>query len=134
MKIREFNIVKIGLELSREELYRNINTRVDNMIEQGLVEEVKNLLHYRDLNALQTVGYKEVFDFLIPKSRLHSSGETYSIKDSNITLEKAIQKIKQNTRQYAKRQLTWFRKDEKIKWIKPDDIEKIKQAVSKAWS
>ena len=113
MKIRGFNIVKIGLELSREELYLNINTRVDNMIEEGLVEEVKKLNIYKHLNALRTVGYSEIFDYL----------------DGNILFPHAIDLIKKNTRQYAKRQLTWFRKDEKIKWVMPGDFKKIKEAL-----
>lgn len=98
---RDFNIIKVGLELSKEELHRNINTRVDKMIEAGLVEEVKSLNAFKDLNALQAVGYAEIFDFL----------------EGKILLEKAIEKIKTNTRQYAKRQMTWFKKDNEIRWF-----------------
>ena len=112
-KERKFSIIKIGLELPKEELHLNINSRVDKMFEQGLVEEVKNLLPFKDLNALQTVGYKELFDFI----------------EEKISLQKAIEKIKNNTRKYAKRQLTWFRKDEKIKWVMPGDFKKIKEAL-----
>lgn len=108
---RDFRIVKIGLELPKEELYRNINARVDKMIEAGLVEEVKSLLPYRNLNALQTVGYSEIFEHL----------------DGKISLEEAVELIKKNTRHYAKRQMTWFKKDEEIEWIMPEEIgEKFK--------
>lgn len=98
---REFQIIKLGLELPRQELIRNINARTDKMIEQGLLEEVKGLLPYGSLNALQTVGYSELFEFL----------------DGKLTLPEAIERIKINTRQYAKRQMTWFRKDPEIKWF-----------------
>jgi len=97
---RDFNIVKIGLELSKEELHRNIHTRVDKMIEAGLVEEVKKLSSYKNLNALQTVGYAEIFDYL----------------DGKISIELATELIKKHTRQYAKRQITWFKKDKDINW------------------
>ena len=100
---RPFNIIKIGLVLPKEELYKNINTRVDEMIEQGLPEEARSLLPYRSLNALQTVGYKELFDYF----------------DEKIALQKAIEEIKRNTRHYAKRQMTWFKKDDSIKWLHP---------------
>lgn len=98
---RDFKIIKIGLELAKEELHANINSRVDKMINDGLVEEVRSLQSYRDVNALQTVGYSEIFEHL----------------DGEISLEAAIEKIKRNTRQYAKRQLTWFKKDKEIWWI-----------------
>lgn len=100
---RDFNIVKIGLLLPKEDLHRNINTRVDKMMEQGLVQEVKSLQQYRQLNALQTVGYSEIFQYL----------------DGNISLPATIEEIKKNTRRYAKRQVTWFRKDKEIKWFSP---------------
>ena len=80
------------------------------MIEAGLVEEVKSLLPYKNLNALQTVGYAEIFDYL----------------DGQVSLNDAIEQIKKNTRQYAKRQMTWFKKDKEIKWYKPGEIEKMK--------
>ncbi len=102
---RQFNIVKIGLTIPKEELYHNINLRVDTMIENGLVEEARSLLPYRSLNALQTVGYKELFDHF----------------DGKISFEKAVEEIKKNTRHYAKRQMTWFKKDESIKWHNPSD-------------
>ena len=107
--IRDFNIIKIGLELPKEELHRNIHARVDNMIENGLVNEVGSLKTFRHLNALQTVGYTELFEFI----------------DGNSTLEAAIEKIKTNTRQYAKRQMTWFKKDEAIKWFHPMAIKEM---------
>ena len=100
---REFNIIKLGLELSKAELQHNIDSRVDKMIGQGLVEEVKGLIPYKDLNALQTVGYSEIFDHL----------------DGKTSLDDAIEEIKKNTRQYAKRQMTWFNKDKEIKWFSP---------------
>jgi tRNA dimethylallyltransferase len=98
---RPFNIIKIGLELPREELYNRINTRVDKMIEQGLVEEVKELLPYKNLNALQTVGYKEIFQSF----------------EGLISINAATEEIKRNSRHYAKRQLTWFKKDQTINWF-----------------
>jgi len=98
---RDFRIIKIGLELPKEELHTNINLRVDKMINDGLVEEVRSLQGYRDVNALQTVGYSEIFEHL----------------DEKMSLAAAIEEIKKNTRQYAKRQLTWFKKDKEIHWI-----------------
>ena len=108
---REFTIIKTALELPKEELHRNINTRVDKMIAAGLTDEVKNLLPYRDLNALQTVGYSEIIDYL----------------DNKISLVKAAEQIKTNTRQYAKRQMTWFKKDKEIKWIERTEIDEMKR-------
>lgn len=102
---RPFNIIKIGLDLPKEELYHRINTRVDTMIEQGLQDEVYQLLPYRHLNALQTVGYKEFFDFY----------------DGNISLGNAVDHIKTNTRHYSKRQQTWFKKDINIHWFPAED-------------
>jgi tRNA dimethylallyltransferase len=100
---RSFQIIKVGLELPREELYDRINSRVDHMMQQGLIEEVKDLLPEKNLNALQTVGYKEIFLFL----------------EGLISLEKATEDIKKNSRHYAKRQLTWFKKDDSISWFSP---------------
>ena len=97
---RAFAIVKVGIDLPKEELHRRIHYRVDLMMEHGLLQEVRDLKPYQHLNALQTVGYKEIFDYL----------------DIKISLEKAIEDIKTNTRQYAKRQMTWFRKDLTILW------------------
>ena len=98
---RPFNIIKIALDMPREELYNRINQRVDIMIQQGLLDEVRSLIPYRHLNALNTVGYSEAFDYL----------------DGKINLDTAIDKIKQNTRRFAKRQLTWFRKDKDFHWV-----------------
>jgi tRNA dimethylallyltransferase len=106
---RDFKIIKIGLELPRAKLHDHINSRVDKMMEQGLLDEVKSLLPYKNLNALQTVGYKELFD--------HLDGKSY--------LDEAIRLIKQHTRQYAKRQLTWFRKDKDFNWFSPGDLSTI---------
>jgi tRNA dimethylallyltransferase len=102
---RPFNIIKIGLDIHRELLYQRINHRVDDMIQQGLVDEVKSLLPYRHLNALNTVGYSEIFDYL----------------DAKTDLNFAIASIKQNTRRFAKRQLTWFRKDKDMHWFEAND-------------
>jgi len=109
-KQRNFNIVKIGLELPKEELHRNIDARVNGMMEAGLVEEVRNLLPFKNLNALQTVGYSEIFDYL----------------DGKISLGEAIELIKKHTRQYAKRQMTWFKKDKEIKWFNSRGLQEIK--------
>jgi tRNA dimethylallyltransferase len=108
-KQRDFRIVKIGLKINLKDLYERINLRVDSMIEKGLIEEARSLYPFRKLNALNTVGYKELF--------LYFEG-TY-------TIEEAISKIKTNTRHYAKRQLTWFRKDKEIKWFEPRELGKI---------
>ena len=105
---RPFNIIKIGLELPREQLIANINLRVDKMVDDGLMEEVESLISYQHLNALQTVGYKELFEYF----------------DGKATKQQAIEKIKVSTRQYAKRQMTWFKKSDDIKWINPSwDID-----------
>ncbi|WP_342329260.1 tRNA (adenosine(37)-N6)-dimethylallyltransferase MiaA [Pedobacter sp. FW305-3-2-15-E-R2A2] len=108
-KQRPFNIIKIGLNMDRSALYQQINHRVDKMMEAGLLKEVKGLQDYRKYNALNTVGYSELFDYL----------------DGNITLETAIDKIKQNTRRFAKRQLTWFRRDDSIAWFEPTESKAV---------
>ncbi|MEP6512564.1 MAG: tRNA (adenosine(37)-N6)-dimethylallyltransferase MiaA [Parafilimonas sp.] len=102
-KKRPFDIIKIGLSLPKEQLHINIDKRINEMIENGLVDEVRALLPYYNYNALQTVGYKEIFDYL----------------DEKNSLQEAIANIKTNTKQYAKRQLTWFRKDKDIHWLSP---------------
>ena len=102
---RDFNIIKIGLNRNRAELFEIINQRVNLMITKGLIEEAKELHPYKSLNSLNTVGYKELFDFF----------------ENKISLELAIEKIKTNTRRFAKRQLTWFLKDKEINWLHPDD-------------
>lgn len=106
---RDFSIIKIGLDLARPELYNRINQRVERMMQLGLLEEVNSLLPYQKLNALQTVGYTELFDYL----------------NKQITLEKAIENIKKHSRHYAKRQLTWFRRDGSIHWFNPIDLSQI---------
>ena len=108
-KERDFITKKIGLLIDRAELYNRINVRVDSMIKNGLVKEVQTLLPYRNENALQTVGYKEIIEFL----------------DHKISLNEAIEAIKQNTRNYAKRQMTWFRRDKEIHWFEPGEFESI---------
>ena len=111
---RPFNIIKIGLELPREEMYDRINHRVDIMMNEGLLNEAKNLFSLKDLNALQTVGYRELFDFF----------------EEKITLDFAIEEIKKNTRRFAKRQMTWFKKDETVNWFSPFDQENIINFIS----
>ncbi len=106
---RNFDVLKIGLELRREELYERINRRVDEMIRDGLESEARGLFELRHLNALNSVGYREFFDFF----------------DGKITREKAIELIKRNTRRYAKRQMTWWAKDKGITWFKPDQVPEI---------
>lgn len=119
-KVRDFSPVKIGLNTSRELLYDRINKRVDQMMQQGLLDEVKKLLPYKQLNALQTVGYKELFDFLSETEERSHTPEQYEM-----LLKQAADRIKQNTRRFAKRQLTWFRRDEEIKWFEPHEFENI---------
>lgn len=106
---RPFSVVKIGLEMDREELYKRIDARVDKMIDSGLVEEVKRLEQFKSRNALQTVGYQELFDYF----------------DGKHDLDEAIRLIKRNSRRYAKRQMTWFKREEGIQWFHPDQLEKI---------
>jgi tRNA dimethylallyltransferase len=113
-KQRPFNIIKIGLEMPMERLTNRINLRVDQMIQNGLIEEVQSVIQYRNKPALQTVGYKEVFDYL----------------DGNISIEQAIIQIKHHTRQYAKRQMTWFKKDPEFKWINMAEYS-IEEAIQK---
>lgn len=108
-KQRPFDIIKIGLNRQREELYDNINRRVDYMMDQGLLNEVKALRPYRQTNALNTVGYKELFNYL----------------DGVWNLDEAVERIKGNTRRYARKQLTWFKRDELLRWFNPKDKEQI---------
>lgn len=119
-KKRDFQILKIGLNLPREILYQRINSRVDQMLNDGLLAEVQRVEKYKHLNALQTVGYKELFDYL---TAIHDSEE--DMKSHQQLLMKAIELIKQNTRRFAKRQLTWFRRDEQIKWFEPHETSSI---------
>lgn len=113
---RDFNIIKIALELPKTRLHQNINERVNKMMEAGLLKEVSSLLPYQHINALQTVGYKELFDYL----------------NGKVTLENGVEEIKKNTRQYAKRQLTWFRKDKEYTWFEIMQSEKIKEHLASA--
>lgn len=106
---RNFDIIKIGLTLPRDMLYTRINNRVDTMMGQGLLKEAENLIPHKSLNALQTVGYKEFFNYF----------------DGNYTLENAIEELKKNTRHYAKRQMTWFKKDEAVQWFQPNEVAVI---------
>ena len=114
-KPRPFDILKIGLRREREELYERINQRVDQMVADGLVEEARKVLPYRHTNALNTVGYKEMFNYL----------------DGTWTLETAVEKIKQNTRIYSRKQMTWFRRDESIRWFHPEETDAIKKLIEK---
>ncbi|QNN43248.1 tRNA (adenosine(37)-N6)-dimethylallyltransferase MiaA [Pedobacter roseus] len=113
-KERPFNIIKIGLNTDRTVLYNRINLRVDQMIANGLLEEVKSLTPFKQYNALNTVGYSEIFDYF----------------DGKLSLEEAIAAIKQNTRRFAKRQLTWFRRDEEINWFEPDQGQEVIKFVA----
>jgi len=104
-----FQVVKIGVDVERAKLYERIDARMDDMISKGLFDEAKNLYAYREKNALQTVGYQEIFGFI----------------DGQYDQAEAIRLLKRNSRRYAKRQLTWFKRDEQIKWFKPDDFSSI---------
>ena len=117
-KERDFNIIKIGLQLPKEQLHQNIHNRVDDMMHNGLLDEVKSLSSFKHLNALQTVGYKELFDHL----------------EEKVTLDEAIEQIKTNTRHYAKRQMTWFKKDKEIKWVNASNYSELCEAVKNSLS
>ncbi len=108
-KQRPFRIVKIGINCDRGMLYQRINERVDMMMEQGFLEEAESLRDYRHLNALNTVGYKELFDYM----------------DGRWTLQEAVERIKGNTRRYARKQLTWYKRDEAMKWFSPGQEKDI---------
>ena len=108
-KERPFRIIKIGLNRDREELYNRINQRVDQMMEDGLLDEVKSVIDKRHTNALNTVGYKELFDYL----------------DGRWPLDEAVERIKGNTRRYARKQLTWFKRDAEMLWFHPNQQEEI---------
>lgn len=109
IKERPFNIIKVGLNRDRDELYNRINQRVLDMIEEGMIEEALQVYPKRTLNSLNTVGYKELFEYL----------------DGLTTLDEAIFKIQSNTRRYARKQLTWYKKDTAVQWFNPDNIEEI---------
>lgn len=114
-KSRPFKIIKVGLSRPRQELYERINARVDNMFEEGLLDEAQKLYPLRHLNALNTVGYNELFRFF----------------DGTMTLSEAKEKIKRNTRVYAKKQITWYKRDEEISWFHPDEYTSILKFISK---
>jgi tRNA dimethylallyltransferase len=109
IKPSTFSIITIGITYPREVLYQRINQRVDDMMKEGLLEEVKQMIPFKHTYAMQTVGYKELFSYL----------------DGEITLNEAVNLIKQHTRNYAKRQMTWFRKSPGINWFEPNDLEAI---------
>ena len=113
-KERPFKIIKIALDRPREELYNRINLRVDQMIDEGLIEEARTLYCHKDLNALNTVGYKEIFEYL----------------DNKCTIEEAIERIKGNTRKYARKQLTWFKRDPNVKWLNAEDYQGVMEYIS----
>lgn len=108
-KERPFNIIKVGLIREREELYQRINQRVDIMMEEGLLNEAKQFAEYKQLNSLNTVGYKEMFNYL----------------DGTWPLDFAIEKVKQNSRIYSRKQMTWFKRDNDITWFHPDQIDEV---------
>ena len=109
-KKRDFNIIVLGINQDRSELYNKIDTRVDNMVKSGLINEAKELYSLKSLKALNTIGYSEVFNYI----------------ENKYSLEECISEIKKNTRRYAKRQLTWFKSIDKVEWITPEyDFEKI---------
>ncbi|HPH47597.1 MAG TPA: tRNA (adenosine(37)-N6)-dimethylallyltransferase MiaA, partial [Chryseolinea sp.] len=110
-----FSIVKIGLELPREVLNKRIDDRMDQMIRDGLFDEAKNVFSYKDQQALQTVGYQEIFDFM----------------EGRYDRDEAIRLLKRNSRRYAKRQITWFKRDDEIVWMNPFDVEGIIESLSR---
>jgi len=112
-KLRNFNIVKIGLNRPRPELYDRINARVDEMMVEGLLQEAEKFYEFKKLNTLNTVGYKELYEYM----------------DGKITLDFAVNMIKQDTRRYAKRQMTWFNRDKEILWFHPDELESKLESV-----
>lgn len=108
-----FKVIRIGVEVERARLYERIDKRMDDMIAQGLFEEAQGLFAYRHKNALQTVGYQEIFGFI----------------DGQYDREEAVRLLKRNSRRYAKRQLTWFKRDEQIRWFKPDDVSSMMEYI-----
>ncbi len=115
-KARDFNMIKIGLNMDRSQLYERIDKRVDSMIDSGLLEEAKEFYQYKNINALNTVGYKEIFDYL----------------DGEYDLNKAIELIKRNSRRYAKRQLSWFMRDKEINWFEPSEYLQILNFINQS--
>ena len=114
-RVRPFNVVKIGLNRDRAELYERINQRVEDMVENGLVEEARSVYHLKGVNALNTVGYREMFDYF----------------EGKYTLEEAVERIQGNTRRYCRKQLAWLKRDQRIKWFHPDDMEQILSYVTR---
>lgn len=114
-KLRDFDVIRIGINMPRDILYDRINRRVDVMIENGLLEEVRSLIPYREVNALRTVGYKEIFEYL----------------DGKLSMSEAVDIIKRNSRRYAKRQLTWFNKNKETKWFCPEELSEIISFIRK---
>lgn len=112
-KQRSFKIIKIGLNCDREQLHNKINERVDQMIADGLEKEARNLFQLRDLSSMNTVGYRELFDYF----------------DGTITKDRAIELVKRNSRRYARKQITWFRNDPEVKWFEPDGFDRIKSYI-----
>ena len=117
-KKRPFNIIKIGINTSREELYSRINSRVITMLESGFEKEARSVYHLKGINSLNTVGYKELFDFF----------------DGNTTKEEAVLKIQSNTRQYARKQLTWLKNDSSFTWFYPNNLEELIKYIEKTSS
>jgi tRNA dimethylallyltransferase len=117
-KQRPFHIIKIGLTRDREELYTRINARTEEMIQEGWLEEAKKVYPLRHLNSLNTVGYKELFQYF----------------DGNLSLEQAIEKIKQSTRIYSRKQMTWFKRDQEIQWFHPDQEEEVVKYIQERLS
>lgn len=115
-KERDFNIIKIGLNMERSKLYERIDKRVDSMIEDGLLDEAKAFYPYKNINALNTVGYKEIYDYF----------------DGEYDLNKAIELIKRNSRRYAKRQLSWFMRDKEINWFEPSEYFQILNFINQS--
>jgi tRNA dimethylallyltransferase len=115
-KARPFNIIKVGLTRDREELYERINRRVDIMMEEGLLEEARRFYDLRSLNSLNTVGYKELYAYM----------------EGTTTLEFAVEKIKQNSRIYSRKQMTWFKRDESIRWFHPDNEKEIMDYIQQS--
>jgi len=113
-KERPFQIIKVGLNRERNELYNRINQRVDNMIDDGLVDEALSVYQYKDTNALNTVGYKEIFDYI----------------EGRWSLDEAVERIKGNTRRYARKQLTWYKRDEHVMWFHPSQQTEILNYIS----
>ena len=108
-KKRDYKIIKIGLDIDRNRLYKRINDRVDVMIKSGLIEEVRSLIKYKNTNALKTIGYNEIFNYI----------------EGDLRLDHAIEEIKKNSRRFAKRQITWLRRDNEIKYFDPEDLNEI---------